>query len=409
MKYRYRLEKYNRQNRYTCPQCGGYHCFTRYIDTEDGSYLADDVGKCDHEDNCGYHKRPREYFAEQRNRQPKVVDPETARRHREQLAEEQERERQRWINPDTIDMTIIERQREYIDRCPLFTKMAGLLGAERTNAALTKYHVGATLNGRAIWPQIDVAGRCRTAKVMEYKPDGHRVKTKTGDRVSWLHSMIEARKKKRGIKSDYNLAQCWFGCHLVTPDTKEVNIVESEKTAVICAAIVPNSVWLATGGVTYLQQRYAPAGIEHIKINLWTDIGAVDKWRTAANNIRCAGVNVVTWYNWEGAAVTDKADVADYLLATLTGTAATTTTDTTTTATVTEPAATTTTTTTPATPATVMQSITATVATKAVSCFVKYTIRPFDIVQPAAVESMPFPPTMSVKKWTELRKLGLVF
>ena len=408
MEYRYRLEKYNKRNRYTCPQCGGYHCFTRYIDTEDGSYLADDVGKCDHENSCGYHKRPREYFTEQRNRQPKVVDLETAKLHREQLDKEHERERQKWINPDTIDMAIIERQRGYIDRCPLFTKMAGILGEERTNAALAKYHVGATLNGRAIWPQIDVAGRCRTAKVMEYKPDGHRVKTKTGDRVSWLHSMIEARKKKRGIKSNFNLAQCWFGSHLVTPDTKEINIVESEKTAVICSAIVPNSVWLATGGVTYLQQHYAPAGIERIKINVWPDADAAAKWREAAANIHCAGVNVVDWYNWEGATVTKKADIADYLLSTLT--AATTTTDTTTTATVTVPAATTTTTTTPATPAaTIRQSITATVATRLVSCFVKYTIRPFDIVQSAAVESMPFPPTMSVKKWTELRKLGLAF
>lgn len=404
MRYRYRLEKYNRQNRYTCPQCGRYHCFTRYIDTDDGEYIADDVGKCDHEDSCGYHKTPREYFAEQREHKPKVIDETAAKRYREQLAQEQERERQRWVNPDTIDMSIIERQRELVPRCPLFTKLADLLGEERTNAVLAKYHVGATLDGRAMWPQIDTQGRCRTAKVMAYKPDGHRVKTDAGDRVSWLHSMIDARNRKRGIKSKLNFAQCWFGSHLVTPETKEINVVESEKTAVICSAIVPNSVWLATGGVTYLQQRYAPAGIEHIKMNLWTDIGAAEQWRQAANNIHCAGVNVVTWYNWEGAAVTKKADVADYLLLTLT--AATTTTDTDTTITV---PATTTTTTTPATPAAATQSITATVAAKAVSCFVKDTIRPFDIVQPAAVEDMPFPPTMPAKQWQVLTKLGLAF
>ena len=56
----YILEKYKGwSSRYTCPKCGRSHCFTRYIDTWTGQYLADDVGMCDHKKNCGYHKPPR--------------------------------------------------------------------------------------------------------------------------------------------------------------------------------------------------------------------------------------------------------------------------------------------------------------------------------------------------------------
>lgn len=63
---RYRLEKYNGNNRYTCPQCGRPKCFVRYIDTFTGGYVAPDVGKCGFEILCGYHKTPRQDFMERK-------------------------------------------------------------------------------------------------------------------------------------------------------------------------------------------------------------------------------------------------------------------------------------------------------------------------------------------------------
>lgn len=61
--FRYHLEKYRSKNsRYTCPSCGKPHQFTRYIDTETGEYLADEVGICNRVNNCGYHYSPKDYF-----------------------------------------------------------------------------------------------------------------------------------------------------------------------------------------------------------------------------------------------------------------------------------------------------------------------------------------------------------
>ena len=64
--YRFILERYRGiSSRYTCPQCGRKHTFTRYIDTENNNqYLNEKVGKCNRLDKCGYHYTPREYFTD---------------------------------------------------------------------------------------------------------------------------------------------------------------------------------------------------------------------------------------------------------------------------------------------------------------------------------------------------------
>jgi rubredoxin len=59
------LEKYKGLgSRHTCPACGAKKVFVRYVDTETGRYLADHVGRCNRESNCGYHFKPKDYFAE---------------------------------------------------------------------------------------------------------------------------------------------------------------------------------------------------------------------------------------------------------------------------------------------------------------------------------------------------------
>lgn len=60
----YHLQKYNGPStRYTCPSCGAKHRFTRYVDAYGWSQHPS-VGRCDRESACGYHKTPRDYFAE---------------------------------------------------------------------------------------------------------------------------------------------------------------------------------------------------------------------------------------------------------------------------------------------------------------------------------------------------------
>ena len=60
--YRFHLQKYKLGNRYACPQCRRKRCFARYIDEEGQIVFPDNVGRCDHEQSCGYHYSPSDYF-----------------------------------------------------------------------------------------------------------------------------------------------------------------------------------------------------------------------------------------------------------------------------------------------------------------------------------------------------------
>ncbi len=63
---RFILEPYSGQRtRHTCPGCGAAHEFSRYVDTENGNTPLDDrVGKCNRTNNCNYHYKPKQYFAD---------------------------------------------------------------------------------------------------------------------------------------------------------------------------------------------------------------------------------------------------------------------------------------------------------------------------------------------------------
>jgi len=57
--HRYILEKYTgRNSRFECPECGEFAQFAKYIDTETGEQLGNNVGRCNRVDKCGYHKLP---------------------------------------------------------------------------------------------------------------------------------------------------------------------------------------------------------------------------------------------------------------------------------------------------------------------------------------------------------------
>ena len=64
LKYRYTLETYDpKVRKHICPACRK-RTFVRYVDLESGEYVSTNVGRCDREEKCGYHKKPRDYFEE---------------------------------------------------------------------------------------------------------------------------------------------------------------------------------------------------------------------------------------------------------------------------------------------------------------------------------------------------------
>ena len=60
--YRFHLQKYKYGSKISCPSCGKPRCFVKYVDAEGEIAFPGNVGKCDHENSCGYHYTPKEYF-----------------------------------------------------------------------------------------------------------------------------------------------------------------------------------------------------------------------------------------------------------------------------------------------------------------------------------------------------------
>ena len=73
--HRFILEPYKGiSTRHTCPNCHRQRCFSKYIDTEKQIQFPKYVGRCDHEQKCGYHFTPRDYFEQNPSEKDKLAE-----------------------------------------------------------------------------------------------------------------------------------------------------------------------------------------------------------------------------------------------------------------------------------------------------------------------------------------------
>lgn len=268
--YRYQLDSPRvtgrRQQKTTCPQCGRQKCFVRYVDTRnDCCYLSDNVGRCDHEQSCGYHYRPSEYFKDH----PWMADSHADKPHNIPLPPKPAPP----LYP--LPMNLVEKSHSAasIFWRWLSTSCAVQIGlsAQALQKIFDDYLIGADRQGNVIFWQIDEQQRVRSGHIMRYAPDGHRQGYQ-----GWAH----ARMLEQGLlPSDYQLQQCFFGQHLLPRyPTAHVCLVESEKTAVLMAARHPNLIWLATCGSSGLNINKLEA-LRGRRFTLFPDSGCFVKWK----------------------------------------------------------------------------------------------------------------------------------
>jgi hypothetical protein len=173
----------------------------------------------------------------------------------------------------------------------------------------------------AFW-QITDEGVPLTAKYMKYQPNGHRVKDRDehGNKVfatDWEHAWRARKKQFDDSKYDTG-GRALFGCHLLKryPEA-HVNIVESEKTALVMANYfgdLEHHLWLACGGLKFLQIESMQPLIDQGRVVwLWPDKDGIDKWQEVSDKLGSDKVQVYTrffdtcWIPEDG----DKADIAD--------------------------------------------------------------------------------------------------
>jgi len=179
--------------------------------------------------------------------------------------------------PDTIPYEYVTRSLSFDPKKSSFTTfLETVLDPMVVEGLVDQYQLGVTKAGDVIFFQIDKEGRCRTGKVMKYDPvTGHRIKDDSSKcLITWIHALM---KRKGLLPEEWELTQCLFGEHLLSlyPD-RTVALVESEKTAVICAGFIPEFVWLATGGKTSLGNKLDV--LSGRKVVAYPDVDAYGFW-----------------------------------------------------------------------------------------------------------------------------------
>ncbi len=297
--YIYHLEKYHgRSSRHECPNCHDKHSFAYYMD-EQGNVIDNMVGRCNHESGCGYHYTPKDYFHDN----PEERKERTA--YRPPI-------KPRPIPPtDYIPKEYLLKSLSF-DSC-LCEFLCGVFDIDAIKRAWADYGIGATKDRSTIFWQIDIQGRIRTGKIIKYNSEtGHRIKDFG---INWVHSLM---KRQGLLPSSFNLSQCLFGEHLLTKyPTKDVALVEAEKTAVICSMAIPEYNWLATGGKSQLSIDKMKV-LRGRKVVAFPDVDGFEEWRCKAKELSRMGIDVVVSDYLQQMATdeqrTKKIDIADLIL-----------------------------------------------------------------------------------------------
>ncbi|MFN8353203.1 MAG: DUF6371 domain-containing protein [Spirosomataceae bacterium] len=276
--YQFSLDNTRPSKVFLCPACGKKE-FKLYLDTQTGEYISMQVGKCNRVVKCNYHYTPKQYFQDnqlpdkqQIQNKPIIVTPPKP----SYLPKESFDKSYGTAHPNHF-LTYLRS---------LFHDKIAIQLVNRFNIGTSKYWQGATV----FW-QIDRWSKIRTGKIMLYHPNtGKRVK-EPYSHINWVHSVLE----KQGKLTDFRLKQCLFGEHQLVnePKSKQIAIVESEKTAILASVFLPNFIWLAAGSLTNLTPERCEV-LAGRNLMLYPDLGVADttgqtpfdKWQEKGSLLR---------------------------------------------------------------------------------------------------------------------------
>ena len=258
--YTYYLQKYvaGGSTRHTCPACGRKKCFTRYVNSDTGEPLSEECGKCNHENSCGYHYPPKEYFRDHPTDKPAVSIP----------------TRKQTMPPKPHPLCTVPVEylvRSHSRESELMRWMQQVVpDGDALTRVFEDYVEGATRDDGTIYWQVDSQMRIHSGKIMHYSTDGHRQ-----GYVTWVHQRL---KDTGQLPQEWELTQCFFGEHLIPQDQRTICLVESEKTALLCAALFPQYTWIATGGSHQLTAEKCSV-LSGRRVLVFPDSGQYEHWK----------------------------------------------------------------------------------------------------------------------------------
>ncbi|WP_194852339.1 DUF6371 domain-containing protein [Nonlabens antarcticus] len=251
MKHLYSLDKSSKK--YLCPKCKRKR-FVLYLNNSDAKILDYSVGRCDAEQSCGNHYKPRQYFGDN-----ELVRPLAYPKQINQAIERSVT----YHKDDEVIQSMISGE------CNLYRYLSDLYNRNLVNSVWKLYKVGTAphwYNSTIFW-LIDNNQNIRGGKMISYSNKGKRSKY-----INWVHSY----QLKNGKLKEFVLEQCFFGEHLIRTSQKPIAIVESEKTALIMSLKFDKYLWLAAGSLNGINfSKMVP--LKGRKIVLYPDLGINEK------------------------------------------------------------------------------------------------------------------------------------
>jgi hypothetical protein len=264
------------------------------------------VGRCNRESKCGYHKKPKEFFADNPSGSKFVKTRAGKNQHiKTQNLTEQPKSFD-FIAPGHLKATLHNYDRnafvqflfDLFPDCP-----------EEIQNVLKMYFVG-TYEDYTCFPQIDRQMRICKGKLIKFNPA-------TGRRLKGEFD-TSSLKTKLKLKKDFNYKQIFFGEHLLPKyPNKPVSIVESEKSAIIGSLCFPEFIWLACNSKTWLKtERLKRLGKR--QIILYPDADGFELWQSIATAAQREGASIKVSNLIESHATAEQKvngyDLADYLI-----------------------------------------------------------------------------------------------
>ncbi len=301
------LETYKgTRTRHTCTRCGYKGVFVRYID-ERGEYLSTDVGRCNRESKCGYHYKPKQYFADNPTGSKFVKNRANWQQNQNvNNCLRNETKSFDFIAPEHLKATLGNYDRNNFVQF-LFDLFPDC--SEEINSVLKMYFVG-TYEDYCCFPQIDRLNRVCKAKLIKFN-------RQSGKRLKGRYD-TSSLKTKLKLKEDFNYKQIFFGEHLLAfQNTKPVAIVEAEKTAIVASLCFPEKLWLGSNSKTWLKVERLRR-FENRQVILYPDADGFDQWQSVATDAQRQGLNVKVSSLIENHATAEQKangyDLADYLI-----------------------------------------------------------------------------------------------
>ncbi len=245
--YRYKLAS-NKVQKIDCPFCRAKKHWQRYIDTETGEVLPENIGKCDNSEKCGQWVTPKETgYSKTIWEQEKSSFYEFSYKHRHNLESESKTE------PHYFDLETYKKalNPERLEENTFFKNLIKLQNQssfflEELNKVVDIYKIGTVIRGNwkgaVTFPYIDLFGNIRTVQVKKFNESNNTTALSKLDKVIISELKKEQRQTPEWLKKHVEFGDafgyftCLFGEHLLGLFPKNpIALVEAPKTAIYCS------------------------------------------------------------------------------------------------------------------------------------------------------------------------------